>query len=333
MAKIQKHIQIARTETKRQSSMGLKSCLMIRDVLSRHYERVEITNVSSVTDLQTIVGYQPDLVFLGLKRTSPSVIASNYTPSDDVWVSAYLDENAVNFTGSQQAAIMLDLHKNHAKHAVKAAGLPTASYFMAYPGQYLNVAALPIQFPLFLKPPTQGGGKGIGADSIVRNFGAYQAKVASIKRLFGTDSLVETYLDGREFSVALMGNGSELIAMPVELIANQNEQGDRILGSKVKAADTEEVIAVGDKDVRDRLITKAKAVFVELGGRDYGRIDFRMDTQGTIYFLEANLVPGLANNDFISYFTHACMLNEDMAYEAMILRIVEISLSRTEPGA
>ncbi len=310
--------------------MGLKSCLMIRDVLSRHYERVEITNVNNVSDLQAIVKQQPDLVFLGLKRTSPTTMAHNYVPSDDVWVSAYLDEHAVNFTGSRQAAIMLDLHKNHAKVAVQKAGLPTASYFMASPGQYLSSGALPIQFPLFLKPPTQGGGKGIGADSIVRNFGAYEAKVASIQQLFGTDALAETYLEGREFSVALIGNDGELIAMPVELIANQNAQGDRILGSKVKAADTEEVIAVKDVAVRNRLMAKAKAIFIELGGRDYGRIDFRMDSAGVIYFLEANLVPGLANNDFISYFTYACMLNEDMSYEAMILKIVEISFSRTE---
>jgi D-alanine-D-alanine ligase-like ATP-grasp enzyme len=97
---------------------------------------------------------------------------------------------------------------------------------------------------------------------------------------------------------------------------------------QVKAADTEKVVAVEDGPVRDSLIALAKAVFRELGGRDYGRIDIRMDDHGSAHFLEANLIPGVAHNDFISYFTHACMLNNGMDYEEMILKIVDVSIKR-----
>lgn len=324
MSKINKHIQIARTQTVRQSSMGEKSCLMIRDTLEKHYEKVEIVSLNNQADLDRIVSQQPDLVFLGVKRTSSTVTDAN----DDVWVSSYLHDNGINYTGSTHAAIKLDLHKNLAKQTVHAAGLPTAQYFMAMPGSHYTEQHLPIQFPLFVKPPTQGGGKGIGADSIVRDFPSYRRKVQSIYQRFSTNSLVESYLEGREFSVALLGHDDDLLAMPVELIADQDARGDRILGQQIKSEDNEQVVAVTDLVIRQQLIDLAKAIFRELGARDYGRIDMRMDSAGQLHFIEANLVPGLAQHDFVSYFTHACLLGDQMNYEDMILKIVDTSLAR-----
>lgn len=81
--------------------------------------------------------------------------------------------------------------------------------------------------------------------------------------------------------------------------------------------------------MRRQIAELGKAVYAALGARDYGRIDIRMDSLGKPNFIEANLTPGIANNDFVSYFTRACELNQDMTYESMILRIVEIGLARS----
>lgn len=319
--KIQKHIEIVLSGTPRLTSMGSKSAAMIQSLLMEHYTSVGVTLVSHLAGLKQLVTKQPDLVILGVKQIP--------TDKGPIWLSAYLEEHGINHLGSGATAIEFDFDKPGAKRIVRAAGLITSSSFSAQPKQF-SAATLPLPFPLFVKPPNGGGGKGIGPDSVVRNFKAYEQKVQRIFDEFGTPSLVEVYLPGREFSVALIENTKTagLLAMPIELITEPNAQGDRILGQVVKADDTEHVVAVIDLALRMRLNRLAKAAFRALGARDYGRVDIRLDERGVPHFLEANLIPGLANHDFISYFTSACQINQNMSYDTMILSLVNLSLNR-----
>jgi len=116
--------------------------------------------------------------------------------------------------------------------------------------------------------------------------------------------------------------------MPIELISAPNESGDRILSHKVKSEDTEHVISVEPGSLKDDIISLAIDAFKVLGARDYGRIDIRMDEAGRLYFLEANLIPGVAMHSFTSYFTSACWINQKMDYDSMLLNIVDIGLKR-----
>jgi D-alanine-D-alanine ligase len=315
------HIEIVRSGTPALSSLGEKSATMIQALLQSHYAHVGITLVSSVDDLALLVAKRPDLVILGVKHIP--------TPLGELWVSGYLEAHDINYTGSQAAGIALDYDKPHAKRVIAAAGLATARSCSARPGQY-TAATLPLSYPLFIKPPKTGGGKGIGADSVVRDWAGYELKVQQISDQFHTESLVESYLPGREFSVALLGqtDSPTIVAMPIELIAGANASGDRILSEAVKAADSERVMAVDDVVLNGQLSKFAKAAFRALGGRDYGRIDIRLDEQGAPQFLEANLIPGIAKNDFTSYFVAACELNKAMSYDTIILDLVALSLNR-----
>jgi D-alanine-D-alanine ligase len=324
MKKINKHIEIVRCGIPQLSSMGLKSCNMIQKLLSEHYEEVGISYVSDEADIKKLIAKKPDLAFLGFKN-----LLSNHD-SVKIWISDILEINGINFTGSKRPAIELDNNKEEAKEIITAAGLPTAPSLSAVPGQYKNEKDLPLRFPLFIKPPEGGGGIGIDDNSVVRDFSAFERKVASINDDFGTKALVEQYLPGREFSVALLENDQfdELLAMPIELISEKNINGDRFLSRKIKSEDTEHVLKVSPGRLREELIDLALSVFSALGARDYGRLDFRMDEVGKLHFLEANLIPGLAFHDFTSYFTSACFLNENMRYESMILNIVKQALTR-----
>jgi len=306
--------------------MGQQSAQMIRHVLGRHYKNVGITNVSNHHDLTKLAATAPGLIFLGMKNIPVTTSPGHHK----IWLSQYFDERGLNYTGSNRGAIALDYDKPASKQAVRQAGLMTSSHFLAQSGQYTLAAQLPLSFPLFIKPPNTGGGKGIDSASVVRDFPAYESKVEAINRRFDCPALVENYLQGREFSVAIMSstNDDELVAMPIELITEPNLAGDRILGQSVKAADTERVVAVTDLAVKALVVGLAKAAFNVLGARDYGRIDIRLDADGTPHFLEANLVPGLAQHDFTSYFTAACQINRAMDYETMILSIVELGLAR-----
>lgn len=324
--KIDKHIEIARTENKRFSSMGAKSCAKIQHILSQHYEHVGVSIINNAADLELLARKKPDLVFLGLKKL-PTLLDNEEVAADFVWISEYLDSKGISYTGSTKAATALDFNKDFAKTIVRGAGLPTADSFTASPGQYAHQAELPLAFPLFIKPLDIGAGKGVDDASVVRNFAEFRNKIDSVYSECGSTSLVETYLDGREFSVAILEDTDrdEPLVMPIEIITEKNHRGDRILGSRVKAEDNEQVIAIKDPVIHRQVSTLASDIYTLLGARDLGRIDIRMDSSGAPHFLEANFMPGPGTR----YYAGACEINEDMNYEDVLLTIAGLGLARS----
>ncbi|HTE57973.1 MAG TPA: D-alanine--D-alanine ligase [Verrucomicrobiae bacterium] len=326
MIKKNKHIQIVSSSNKRLSSMSEASRAGVLAVLSRHYTRVGITLVDTMADLEALVADAPDLVFLG----ASSINVGN----SKVWLSNYLDERGIAYTGSGHKAHQLEMDKSLAKRRVLDAGLKTSPFAVAY--QRRPLVDVPFAYPLFVKPTSRGGGVGINSKSVVHTFSELEAKVSSIATRLQSDSLIEKYLSGREFSVAILRqeNTAEFSVMPVELLAPTDEYGQRILSGSVKSSDREKVLAVTDQDIRSKVCALALTVFHALGARDYGRIDIRLDQYGTPHFLEANLLPSLIQG--YGSFPRAYRLTIKQSYEHMILHIVRLALSRSgnvEPTA
>jgi len=169
---------------------------------------------------------------------------------------------------------------------------------------------------------------GVDADSLVHTFTQLQSKVRSIADKLGSDALIEEYLPGREFSVGILkdAEADDYCALPLELVAPVNDSGTRFLSGQIKSADTEQHFAVTDAALRANINTLAMNVFRVLGARDYGRIDIRLNAAGVPHFLEANLLPSLLEG--YGNFPKTCLLNAGLAYEPMLLRIVELALHR-----
>ena len=131
-------------------------------------------------------------------------------------------------------------------------------------------------------------------------------------------------MSGREYSVGIFEDSSSgnLTAMPIEIIVEENINGDRILYFKTKRKDSEKVIAVTDMEIHRQLSDMAKAAFKALSGKSIGRIDIMMNHDQVPHFIEANLMPGLSKG----YFYRACSLNLNMSYEEMILKITNNAL-------
>ena len=72
-----------------------------------------------------------------------------------------------------------------------------------------------------------------------------------------------------------------------------------------------------DLKIFKKLSILAKKSFTALKGKSFGRIDFKMDNLGDLYFIEANLMPGIRKG----YFYRSCLLNLNINYEEMILKI------------
>lgn len=332
MQKMDRHIEIVSSTLPGLSSMGPSSRQGILKVLSEHYQHVRISIVNDIADLEALVKRQPDVVFLGMKFLPADPLKGQYDP-EKIWITKYLDANGITHTGSSHRAHTYEQNKTYAKTQVRKHGFATAPFTIAERGNTFNGVPSELNFPLFVKPVDRGGGEGIDSDSVVYTDRQLQQKVASIHLQLKTDALVEEYLPGREFSVALLrhSDASDLYVMPLELIAPVDNHGHRVLSSRVKSADTERAIAVTDPGIHRVISRLAEQVFDCLEGQDYGRIDIRLDRRGNAQFLEANLLPSLLEG--YGNFPKACMLNEDIDYQTMALHITELAFERGQQSA
>ncbi|MDQ5972515.1 MAG: D-alanine-D-alanine ligase [Patescibacteria group bacterium] len=318
MAKTNLHIQVARSSRLELSSMSLVSSAAIMRTLRQSYARVEVSTVNNLQDLKQLVAKRPDIVFMGLKFV--------YEGDQKIWVSDYLEAHGIAHTGSPRPAIEFEQSKPLAKQCVINAGLASSAFTVVEHGCFPGTID-DLVFPLFVKPSNLGGGSGVDDKSIVYTADDLQAKLRALFAEYSSDVLIEEYLPGREFSVGVLNNGDELLAMPIEMKPSADANGNKILSLALKSGVLETpVSAVTDKTMHKQLSDFALNVFEVLGARDYGRIDIRLDADGVPHFLEANLIPGLIKGS--GNFTKACLINQGIDHEEMLLRIVQLAEAR-----
>lgn len=323
-------IEVVTTDLSNLAMMGfgsIRNCQWVCEALANRCKNIRLTVISTQSDLKEIANRKPDLVVAGIKYVDFSTSVNSKKSRDKIWLSQFLEDHGINFTGSRRAAIELDFDKGRAKDVLRRQGIQTADYFIAASEQFHTEQELPVQFPLFLKPLFESDSKGVNQQSIVNDFAAFQKKVLSIEADFDQPVLAETYLPGREFTVAVLEskNSDELMTMPVEIIIDHN-QSKGILEYSTKKKNLEQIKAVAQPEIVEQVTALAKRAFIALGARDFGRIDIKMNEQGIPCFLEANLLPGMNMEN--SYFPLACLICRDISYQQLVNHMIEIAFKR-----
>ena len=200
-------------ESLKETGFGtLKACNNVLDSIRRLGYSVTLNVCVTAGDLDEVAKRKPDLVVLAVKYISVE-------NGNDIWLSDYFAKNGINFSGSSREALKFDSDKVLAKSHLRKMGIKTADYFTAIPGQYKCESELPIRFPLFLKPLDAANGNGIDDLSFVSSFEDYESKILSLYDLFNLPVLVEEYLDGREFTAAVIDmQGGDLLVSAVEVV-------------------------------------------------------------------------------------------------------------------
>ena len=270
--------------------------------------------------LREIAQRRPDLVILAVKYIS-------IRDQDDICLSEYFATKAINFTGSPKRVFEYDSSKVLAKAHLKKRGVRTANFFTAVPEQYKSSTELPIKSPLFLKPSDAANGNGIDLLSFVSNFEEFRKKVLSLYNKFGEPVLAEEYLNGKEFTVAIIKTAyGKFVDSAVEITPVKSANGIRILGERAKRENMEEFNRLDDGELSRNVRRLAVEAFKGLGARDLGRIDIKTNNLGQCFFMEANLVPGMTGVS--SYFPRACEMARGLTYDKVIALIVDAGISR-----
>jgi D-alanine-D-alanine ligase len=216
-------------------------------------------------------------------------------------VAAALELLGFAFTGNDSRTLALCLNKFKTKSVLKSCGLPTApSRLVTSPDQKID---LPL--PVIVKPNTEDASLGIHSDSVVYEREGLERQIRKVFELYEEPALVEQFIAGREFNVAVFEN-SKPQALPVSEIdfTNMPEGSPKICSYEAKwfedhilCQKTPPVCpAKIDVDLQKKIQDTAIAAFESVGCRDYARIDFRMDQKGKLLILEVNPNPDISLN-------------------------------------
>ena len=167
---------------------------------------------------------------------------------------------------------------------------------------------------------------------------ALQAQVQRVVETYAQPALVETFLAGREFTVALLGNGAQVTVLPLVEICFAALPPDSVpvYSYEVKwlwdTSDHPLDIFTCPADIGPELTAKivkmSRQAFDALGCRDWCRIDIRLDASGQPAILEMNPLPGiLPHAESHSCFPHAAAA-AGIAYPDLIRQVLRLACQR-----
>src|SRR5664279_1283030 len=136
-------------------------------------------------------------------------------------VPAILDQYKIPYVFSGPVIMGLSLNKHLAKLVVAASGVPVSPGCLI--SKLSDLDSCNLNFPLFVKPVSEGTGKGITEKSLVNTPVELEKMVNWILSEFNQPALVEEYLPGREFTVGIVGYGQDAVAIGgMEVICANN---------------------------------------------------------------------------------------------------------------
>ena len=158
-----------------------------------------------------------------------------------------------------------------------------------------------LRFPVIVKPNAEGSSKGILGNTIAGSRKELINLLHEKLDRYNQPLLIEEYIQGREFTVGILGNGSEKhIFRPMEIIISPegNPDKSKVYSFHVKTNYQKYVKyrcpADLDPDTEEKMSRYSAKIYELLECRDFARIDYILSEDNEIYFIEINPLPGLA---------------------------------------
>ncbi len=238
----------------------------------------------------------------------------------------------IPYTGSDALSMGISLDKVIAKKIVSYHKILTPKFFQIKNLDQIKFNKINLKFPLIVKLSQDGSSKGLSKKSIVNNRNELIFLAKKMLKKYLQPLLVEEFIVGKEFTVVVMGNKySKKYPVksypPVQIaINNKTNLGKEFFTYERIENDETKYICPSQEDslLLKRLEQTARKVYEILDVQDFGRIDFRVDKNNKIYFLECNPLPHLGKIDVFPLVAHA--VGED--YNKIISDIVKIAFDR-----
>src|SRR5688572_18562117 len=314
-----------------------------------HIETIDSIRTALETDGHQTVFIQADTELpFALKEERPDIcfnIAEGLGgDAREAQVPALLEMMQIPYTGSRVMGNAISLDKTLTKRIWRDRRLPVA------PFQEFSTGDEPLRpelhFPLFVKPAREGTGMGVDTGAIVSNEVELRERVKWVVNTYRQPALVEHFLPGREFTVAMMGRADSKLysrnpdwydpdgfhRFPIMELDSSRSVTPGIYSQAAKSKDIGEegspeyyCPAEVEPELAKKLQYYAWRAHNLLGALDISRVDIRLDAKGQPCLIEINTLPGLT-----PAFSDLCLIAnaEGITYTDLILEILYLGASR-----
>ena len=212
------------------------------------------------------------------------------TYGEDGTVQGLLEALGVPYTGCGVMASAIGMDKYRTKLVWQGLGLPVPEFAVLHDDSDFAAIERELGLPLFVKPAVEGSSVGVVK---VKEGGSLKAAYQSVKHLHG-EILAERFIGGGEYTCAVL-NGQ---ALPSIHIIPATEFYD--YEAKYNRDDTV-YQCPSDLNEADEALMRTLSVraFAAIGGQGWGRVDFLKDTDGKLYLLEVNTLPGMTGHSLV----------------------------------
>ncbi len=248
--------------------------------------------------------------------------------SREAQVPAILEMLGIPYTGPTPLAAAITHDKPTTQRILACHGL-LVPRFQAFntPNDVLRPDMV---FPLFIKPAHEGTGIGIHNDSIARNEAQLRNKVAQVVADYQQPAMVETYIEGKDITCGLTGNGDDVHFYPITEVdfSGYPHELEPIYGVEQKVDYESYYRNKCPAPLGEALTAEIRRltheVFLVTGCRDFARVDFRLTESGQPYILEINGLPGITPFSDLTLMAQA----EGLTHADLVCNVLDAALKR-----
>lgn len=267
-------------------------------------------------------------------------IAFNYSEGifgndREAHIPSFLEMLQIPYTGSTPLTQALVLNKAKSKEILRANELPVLPHQVFSSSS--DELTQQLSFPVIVKPLAEGSSAGITNKSVVYSKDELSNQLSWVFATFKRPVLVEKFIDGREFSISLLGNPPKILPFVEPDHSKLPDGYQKIDSLEVKwvieeqSAEDEYLIcpAITNKELKSKLTEICLRVWKALEIRDFCRIDLRCDRDENPYVLEINSPAGLLPPEIstTSYFPLAAR-KAKIDYDNLLKTIIDSAVKR-----
>ena len=253
--------------------VSLASGGAIGDALRQRGHRVTIADINP--DDLSALDRPADVIFPALHGSF----------GEDGTLQRIMEQRGLCFVGSGSAASATAIDKVATKKVAIECGLPTPEYEVVIPP-----ATTSFSVPVVVKPIAEGSSV---ATTVVRQADKLDETIAGVAGQYG-QALVEKFVAGDELTIGLLGSQT----LPPIRIKPSRDFYD--FEAKYQDDRTEYLLDTGFSDaVLERAANLSRRVYEAIGCRHLSRIDWIVDADENLWFLEVNTLPGFTSHSLV----------------------------------
>lgn len=302
-----------------------ETILAVQEAISKRHETLLIE--ADEHAFNRLKKEKPDLVFNIAERL--------VGPNRESHVPTLCEILDIPYTGSDPLTLGVCLDKSRAKEILSFHKIPNPSFWIVE-----STLDIPkdVVLPAIVKPLYEGSSKGIRDNSVVNHWDDLCARIHEVTTNYKQPVIIERFLDGREFTIGVLGNIPDLEVLPIVEIDHSllPEGSNPIYSYEAKWIwdRPEQPLAIFkcpadiDSGLRQRIVDTAVRTWQVLRIKDWCRLDIRLDEKGEPNILEVNPLPGILPNPEDNSCLPKAARTAGYSYSGLILRVVDAALAR-----